>query len=86
MLWEILKNEPALVMLSLPWRPMAHLFLSRGDSDSELHNLSTQLTRLSLAGRHYASTMFQNPTTFVVHLRQTLALPTFSLEPRGATA
>jgi hypothetical protein len=54
---------------------MADLFLSRGDSDSVLQNLSTQLTKFLLAGLYHASPMLQNPTAFVVHIWQTHALP-----------
>ena len=40
---------------------MADLFLSHGDSDSELHNLSTQLARFPLLGYYHASTILQFP-------------------------
>jgi hypothetical protein len=39
---------------------MANLFLSHEDSDSELHNLSTQLAMFPLEpGRYLANTMLQ---------------------------
>ena len=37
------------------WRAMADLFLSCGDSDSELHNLSTQLARFPQVGCYHAT-------------------------------
>ena len=40
---------------------MANLFLSHGDYDSKLQNLSTQLAKFLLAGRFHASPMLQNP-------------------------
>ena len=58
---------PALV--PLPWHPgqpcawqaMADLFLSYGDSDSELHNLSTQLARFPLSSHYHTNPMLQIP-------------------------
>ena len=43
------------------WQTMANLFLSHGDSDSELHNLSTQLARFPLVGHYHTNPMLQNP-------------------------
>ena len=43
------------------WWAMADLFLSHGDSDSELHNLSTQLTSLPLVGHYHANPVLQIP-------------------------
>jgi hypothetical protein len=37
--------------LAMYWQAMTHLFLSHGDSDSELYNLSTQLARFPLVVR-----------------------------------
>jgi hypothetical protein len=50
--------------LAMHWRAMANMFLSHGDSDSELQNLSTQLTRFPLVGRYHASPMLQIPHDF----------------------
>jgi hypothetical protein len=45
---------PALVLSTLfP----GSLFLTHGDSDLELHNLSTQLTKFSLVGHYHANPM-----------------------------
>lgn len=54
---------------------MANLFLSPGDSDSELHSLSTVLAEFPLAGHYHANPVLQIPTAFVVHVKQTHALP-----------
>jgi hypothetical protein len=59
---------------------MADLSLSHEASDSELHNLSTQLTKFPLAGCYHANS--------VVHIWQThTLLPYLSLlnpdEPQG---
>jgi hypothetical protein len=43
------------------WRGMADLLLSCGDSDSELHNLSTQLARFPLSSCYHANHMLQIP-------------------------
>ena len=56
--WQF--SDPA-AWLAMHWWAMANLFLSHGDSDSELHNLSTQLTRFPLLGRYHASPMLQSP-------------------------
>jgi hypothetical protein len=53
---------------------MADLFLSLGDSDSELHNLSTQLSRFPLAVATTPTLCFKSPVAFVVHTWQTHAL------------
>ena len=48
-------------------------------SDSELQNLSTELSKFLLAGHYHASPMLQN-TYFVVNIRQThILLPYLSL-------
>ena len=61
---------------------LADLFLSHGGSDSELHNLSTQLARFPLAGHYHTNPMLPIPTAFVVLIRQTrFAAAPFSLEP-----
>ena len=68
LLWEILKKNqyvPALESRNsapwdwpaMHWRAMADLLLSHGDSDSELQNLSTQLSRFLLAGHYHANPM-----------------------------
>ena len=41
------------------WWAMANLFLSHGDSDSELHNLFTQTARFPLEGHYNASPVLQ---------------------------
>jgi hypothetical protein len=48
-------------LLAVYWQAMANLFLSCGDSDSELHNISTQHTRFPLASHYHTSPMFQIP-------------------------
>jgi hypothetical protein len=49
------------------WWAIADLFLSRGGSDSKLHNLSTHLTKSPLAGRYHA-----NPTVQILNLDEPL--------------
>ena len=44
------------------WWAMANLFLSHGDSDSELHNLSTQLARFPLADLYHTKPVLQIPS------------------------
>ena len=61
------------------WQAMADLFLSCGDSDSELQNLSTQLTRFPLVGHCH-----DNPMLQILHGLRFADVP-FSLEPRQAT-
>ena len=63
--------------LAMYWRAMANLFLSRGDSDSKLHNRYTQLARFPLAGCYHVNPMLQtlHPQTFVEHLRLSLMNP-----------
>jgi hypothetical protein len=64
---------------------MAHLFWSRGDSDSVLHNLSTQLAKFLLMGHYHASPMFQNPHYLCGALQaNTQFALAFSLELRWA--
>jgi hypothetical protein len=57
------------------WQTMANLFLSHGDSDSELHNLSTQLASSHCWVATTQTLCFKFPTAFVVHIRQTHTLP-----------
>ena len=66
---------------------MADLFLSHGDSDSELHSLSIQLTKFQLAGRYHASPMFQilRGLCGAHQANSSFATVPFSLEPRRAT-
>jgi hypothetical protein len=47
--------------LAMHWQAMANLFLSSGNSDSELHNFSTKLDRFPLAGHYHANPMLQVP-------------------------
>jgi hypothetical protein len=95
-LWEIIKNEPAhpracasapAVWLAMHWRAMANLFLSRRDSDSELHNLFTQLPRFPLASRYHTSPVLHIPHGLygAPLANPRFAIP-FSLEPKQATA
>jgi hypothetical protein len=44
---------------AIHWQTKANLFLSRGDTDSGLQNLSTQLARFPLVGHYHASPMLQ---------------------------
>jgi hypothetical protein len=58
------------------------------DSDLELHNLSTQLSRFPLVGHYPTTPSFKPPKTFEMHLTQAHALLlylSFSLEPRQAS-
>ena len=74
LLWEILKKTCQLSALPpaiLCPGGLASLFLSCGDSDSELQNLSTQLTKFPLASCYHASPVLQTSYSFVVHIRQT---------------
>jgi hypothetical protein len=43
------------------WQAMADLFLSHGDSDSELNNLSSLLARFPLADCYHVNPMLQIP-------------------------
>ena len=54
--------------LAIHWQATANLFLSHGDSDSELHNLFTQLTRFELMGCYHINPMLQIPQGFCVHI------------------
>jgi hypothetical protein len=67
------------------WKAMTDLFLSHGDSDTECHNLSSQLDSFPLVGSDYANPLLPIPHSFVVHIKQIcfVAVP-FSLEPRRA--
>ena len=62
---------------AMHWRAMANLFLSHGDSDSELHNLSTQLTSSHWQVATMPAPCFKSPMAFVVHIWQTHALPPY---------
>jgi hypothetical protein len=53
---ETLPHGNCLVM---HWQAMAYLFLYQELSDSELHNLSTQLTKFLLTGRYHANPVLQ---------------------------
>ena len=78
--------------LAMLWWAM---FLSHGDSDSELQNLSTQLAKFPLVSRYHASLMLQNPhglcgahrvnLCFSFAQYANLCTVLFSLEPRWAT-
>ena len=46
----------------LHWQALANLLLSCGDSEAELQNLSTQLSRFPFAGRYQASPILQSPS------------------------
>jgi hypothetical protein len=60
------------------WQAMANLFLSHGDSLAQSsQNVNTQLTSFPLADSYHTNPMLQNPTTSVVYLRQTHALPPY---------
>jgi hypothetical protein len=61
----------------MDWRATANLFLSHGDSDSELHNLSIQLDRFPLVVATMPTPCFKSPTAFVVHIWQTHTLPPY---------
>ena len=80
---QVLSSDPA-AWPALLWQAIANVFLSHGDSDSELHNLSTQLTRLPLASHYHTSPVLQIPHGLCgAHLAnpQFAAIPS-SLEPR----
>ena len=72
---------------AMHWQAMANLFLSHGDSDSELHNLSTQLARFPLVGCYHTNPVIQIPHGLCgAYLANShLAAITFSLEPSLAT-
>ena len=58
---------------AMHWRAMANLFLSHGDSYSELHTPSTP--QVPTVGVITMPTLcFKSPMAFVVHIRQTHAL------------
>lgn len=59
---------------AMHWQAMVYLFLSLGDSDSELHNLSTHLSRFPLVVITTPTQSFKSPTAFVVHIWQTHTL------------
>jgi hypothetical protein len=59
--YALLLSTPAAWPPAMHWRAMADLFLFHGDSDSELHNLCTQLAMLPLVGGYHAKLMLQNP-------------------------
>ena len=55
--------------LVMHWWAMADLILSHEDSDSELPNISTQLTRFSLVDHYHVHPVLQIPHSLcVVHL------------------
>ena len=60
--------------LAMDWGEMADLFLSLWDSDSELHNLFTQLARFLPAVITTPTPCFKSPKAFVVYLKQIHAL------------
>jgi hypothetical protein len=72
--------------MAMHWRAMADPFLSRRDSDSELHSLATPLTKFPLAGRYHASPMLQSPHGLcgAPQANPRFATIPFSLEPRQA--
>jgi hypothetical protein len=47
------------------------------ETDSELYNLSTQLTRFPLSARYHPNPVLQSPMAFVVHIWQTDTLPLY---------
>lgn len=55
----VLATQALVAWPAMHSRAMTDLFLSHGDSDSELQNLSTQLARFPLAGRYHTSPMLQ---------------------------
>jgi hypothetical protein len=79
--WQL---SASVAWLAMHWWAMGNLFLSRGDSDSELQNLSTQCPKFPLAGHYHTNPMLQNPHglygVYLANLRFA-AIP-FSLEPR----
>lgn len=50
---------------AMHWQAMVYLFLSLGDSDSELQNFSTHLARFPLVGPFHTSPMLKNPHGFL---------------------
>jgi hypothetical protein len=83
-------------LVPLPWWPvwlcngrqlLIVFFLSHGDSDSELHSLSTQLTRFPLVGHYHTIPMLQIPHSLcgVPHASPCFAALPFSLEPGQAS-
>jgi hypothetical protein len=68
------------------WQAIADLFLScGGDSDSELHYLSTQLARFPLAGHYHANLMLQMTPDLcgAYQAKSSFAGVPFSFESRG---
>ena len=55
---------------AMHWWAKANLFLSHGDYDSELHNLSTQLASFPLVITTIPTPCFKPPTASVEHLMQ----------------
>ena len=79
-------SAPA-VWLAMHWWAMADLFLSHGDSYSDLDNLSTLLTRFPLVS-HYQTMPLPQILHYLCEVPQTnqhFAIVPFSLEPRQAT-
>ena len=69
---------------AMHWWAMADLFLSPGDPDSELHNLSTQLTSFPLVSCYHTNLVLQIPHSLcgAPQANPHLATMPFSLEPR----
>ena len=63
--------------LAMHWWAMADLFLSHGDSDLELHNLSTQLAKFPLVGHYHANPRASNWPLWSTSGKPTLCHPTF---------
>jgi hypothetical protein len=72
--------------LAMHWWAMADLFLWLGDSDSELHNLSTHTTRFPLVGGYHNNPVLQIPQGLCgAHLANPhFAVVPFSPEPKRA--
>jgi hypothetical protein len=67
------------------WRAISDLFLSHGDTDLELHNLSTQLAKFLLAGHYHDNPVLQSPYGLCGghQANPRFAAIPFSLEPSG---
>ena len=82
-------SQPFSAMVAWPamqWWAMANLFLSCGDSASELQTLSTQLTRFPLAGNYHTNPVLQIPYGLcgAPQANPYFAAVPFSLEPGRA--
>jgi hypothetical protein len=101
MLWEIFFSKRTATFPHLCWQhsaqeawpskhcqARANLFLSRGDSASELQNLSTQFAKFPLVSHYQANPMLQIPHGFcgcgAPQTNPCFASVPFSLEPRQA--